>query len=63
MTIEYKGHLNVGGGTILITDDKGFPSGLAEELAKLLTEGKSYCEMTIDINVHEGEGCLRVCPN
>ena len=36
MTIEYKGHLNVGGGTILITDDKGFPSGLAEELAKLL---------------------------
>lgn len=61
--IKYNGILHVGGNTLLITGEDGFPHGFCEELAKLLPEGKKYCKMKIIIDVKEGESCLRVCQN
>lgn len=61
MVIKYNGYIDATDNTVFITGANGYPHSIAEELSKLLPNGKGYCEMNIEINVQEGESCLRVC--
>lgn len=61
MVIKYNGYIESTGTTVFVTNNEGYPRSIAEELAKLLPDNKGYCEMTIEINVQEGESCMRVC--
>lgn len=60
MKIKYNGHISVSDTIVFVTSKNGSQRTLDEELAKLLPTGDGYCEMEINIVVHDGESCLRV---